>query len=300
MNKEDIRKQMILSAGSPSDDPNDLFTRASKAFGDEAFSDALALAMAAAEKGHNEAYLLAGKCFLKGLGTEQDTSKAVSSFEIAAAGGHAEAKMMLASLCLSGDAPSVSHEKAAQFAEDAAQADVAGSHALLGQIYMEGRGVNKDAHKAADLFHKAIEKGDVNGILATATLYAKGLGVSKDLNKAYELAKDAQNRGHQAAQELVAEIRDELWGKPNRSTPKSLVLAMVLAFLLGPIGLFYLDAPRALFAMAAFLLAILVLNSTVVAFACWFLLPVVLVLMLGTNKRSFKSYWSRFKRKRRF
>lgn len=290
---------MILSAGATIEDPDALFAKASEALSNASHVEALTFALAAAERGHSGAQFLAGDCFFRGRGTPKNIEKAVSFLQKAADGGEAQAKLLLAMVSLSGNDLGLSEQEVLKLVEEASQANIASAHVLLGQLYMEGRAGAKDVSRAVDLFQKGVECGDSEAIIAMAVLHTKGLGVEKDLNKAYDLAKIARSKGSKDAEALINELRDELWGKTHRPAEKSLPIAIALSLLLGPLGLIYIDWGRAALILALCLASLFVFKVPLLAIVLWFVLPIASIAMLGTQRRSFKGYWNRLKRKGR-
>jgi hypothetical protein len=192
-----------------------------------------------------------------------------------------------------------------QLARKAAEMGHTGAQSLLAMCYLHGCGVQMDAQSALVYFEKAAGAGDATAMLEMAKCYARGLGIDQNPSKALELARSAREKGLEAAAELVAELENEIEGRkpeprsmtsvtsfqstaPQESAgrAKSIVVAIVLAVIFGPFGLFYLSWKRALVMLFVFILGVsLIPNNGFVALLLWLVAPALSIIALGVGPR---------------
>ena len=303
MTPDQIRKQMMGSAGVSEEDADSLFSRASAAMDAKDYATAFKLAKRAADLGQLQAAQLTGVCLIDGLGVERNPPSAKPYVKKAVEGGDPNAKTTLAAMAIFGDAPEIDEEKTAQLLKDAAKAGVADASALLGYIYQEGKGVEKDLSVAVKLFEEAVKAGNARACACLAKCYQDGQGVKKDLNKALELVNAALEKGWGSADILRQEIEAEIQGKPfanavpsnsqtsasvNAKAPreKSMLLALILAALFGPFGLLYVSWKRALLMLLLFILGVsLIPKNGFVVLLLWLVAPILSIILLGVGKR---------------
>jgi TPR repeat protein len=134
----------------------------------------------------------------KGLGVEQNYSKAKDLYEQAAELGNSKALNNLGLLYHYSLGVEKNYTKAKELYEKAAE--LGNSNALnnLGVLYNNGLGVEKNYTKAKELYEKAAELENSNALNNLGLLYHYGLGVEKNYTKAkelYEQAAELENRG---------------------------------------------------------------------------------------------------------
>jgi len=281
MTPEEIRKQLLGTAGVEEEDTDSLFAKAGVCFDGKNYVDAFTLAKQAADRGHAAACNLTGLCYAKGLGVQSNPVVAKELFERSAQAGYTRAMRNFALAAMDKSFGPPDHALAIQylFKADAEGDPIAPG--ILAQLYLDGKAVTKDPTKAVQLLLRGMERGDDNAHYTYATCLKNGDGVEKNLQKALESATSLRARGFAKSDDLVASIEAELSGKlhvdTNRTSDctdqrvgtkrtnraaneantiiKRLIIALALALTLGPIGLIYVSWKRSI-AVAAILWAL--------------------------------------------
>jgi hypothetical protein len=318
MTPEEIKKQMMGSAGIKEEDANSLYDQANAAMDAEDHATAFRLAIKAADMGHARAQNLTGMCYISGCGVGENPQAALAYFRKAADSGDPQSKSWLAMMSTWGDAPDISPGRAAQLLTEAVDAgSVDDAFANLGTFYLHGRGVEKDVPKAITLFEEGLRRNDSTAMLEMAKCYAQGVGVDRNLPKALELATSAKKRGLDAAAELAAELENEIGcRKPDsklrqlgessqspalkelKERTKSMVIAIVLAVFFGPLGLFYVSWKRALIMLLVFIVGVsLIPNNGFVTLLLWLVAPVASIFVFGLGSKQSEpqpdeAFWS--------
>ena len=303
MTPEEIRQQMMGSAGLKEEDAESLYAKADSSFSNKNYSEAFALAQRAADQGHAAACNLVGLCYANGFGVEKSLPNAKVLFERAAKGGFPRGIRNFALTVMDESCGPPDYATAAKLLNEADEAGDSRAPGILARLYLEGRGVEKDLTKAVDLLKRGVDRGDKVALFDCSKCYRDGVAVEKDLQKALSLAKLSREKGYEPAGHLAVEIEAEIQGKPlakasasepqepapvNARPPreKSMVLALVLAFFFGPFGLFYVSWKRALLLLLLFIVGVsLIPKNGFVVLLLWLVVPILSILLLGVGKR---------------
>ena len=303
MTLEEIRKQMMGSAGVKEEDADALFEKADALYKNKEYSQAFSLAKRAADLGHAAACNLAGLCYANGFGVEVNLPQAKAFFQRSAKGGFPRGIKNFAMTAMDEACGPPDYAAAVKLLNQADEAGDSKAPGILALLYLEGRGVEKDLAKAVDLLNKGIDRGDEVALFNCSLCYRDGVALEKDLQKALSLAKLSRDKGYDPAENLAAEIEAEIQGKPlaNPSAPKpqepvcvnakptrkqSMLLALVLAFFFGPFGLFYVSWKRALGMLLLFIICVsLIPNNGFVVLLLWLVVPILSIILLGVGKR---------------
>jgi len=301
---EEIRKQMMGSAGLKEEDADTLYTKADACFKNQSYQEAFALAKRAAVQGHAAACGLVGTCYERGLGVEKNLARAKSHFERAAKVGLPKGMRNFALTAINEEYGSPDYATAIDYLNKADEAGDFQAPGILGWMHLNGIGVEKDVTKAIDLLRRGIERGDQGASLNYAWCLKEGVGVEKSLEEALKHARALQEKGDKEAEGLVEELEAAIAGKPLSSGPaqpqeqapkpvapkqtkrKSMPLAVVLAFFLGPFGLFYVSWKRALAMLLIFIVGVsLIPNNGFVALLLWLVAPVASIFAFGLGPK---------------
>lgn len=304
MTPEEIRKQMMGSAGVKEEDADTLYTKADACFTNKNYSEAFALATRAAAQSHAGACNLIGICYEHGLGAEKNLASAKAHFERAAKAGLPRGMRNFALTAIKEEYGAPDHALAVDYLNKADAADDFQAPGILGWMYLNGKGVEKDVSKAIDLLRRGIERDDQGALLNYAWCLKDGVGVEKSLEEALKYARALQEKGDKDAEGLVEEIEAAIAGKPLSSGParpqeqapkaaapkqakiKSMLLAIVLAVLFGPFGLFYVSWKRALAMLLIFIVGVsLFPNNGFVTLLLWLVAPVASIFAFGLGPK---------------
>jgi tetratricopeptide (TPR) repeat protein len=304
MTPEEIRKQMMGSAGLKEEDADNLYIKADACFKNQSYQKAFALAKRAADQGHATACNLVGICYEQGLGVEKHLVSAKTHFERAAKGGSPQGMRNFALTAIKDEYGAPDYALAVDYLNKAEAADDFQAPGILGWMYLNGKGVEKDVTKAIDLLRGGSERGDQGASLNYAWCLKEGVGVEKSLEEALKHAKALQEKGDKEAEGLVEEIEATIAGKPLSAGPaqpqkqapkalapkqtksKSIPLAVVLAFFFGPFGLFYVSWKRALAMLLIFMVGIsLIPNNGFVTLLLWLVAPVASIFAFGLGPK---------------
>jgi hypothetical protein len=304
MTPEEIRKQMMGSAGLKEEDADTLYTKADACFNNQSYQEAFALAKRAADQGHAAACSLVGLCYEHGLGVEINLVSAKAHFERAAKGGLPRGMRNFALTAIKEEYGSPDYATAIDYLNKADEAGDFQAPGILGWMYLNGKGVEKDVTKAIDLLRRGIERGDQGASLNYAWCLKDGVGVEKSLEEALKHAKSLQEEGVVDAEALVKEIEAAIAGKPlssgaaqpqdqapkagaqKQAKSKSMLLAIVLAVFFGPFGLFYVSWKRALAMLLIFIVGVsLIPNNGFVTLLLWLVAPVASIFVFGLGPR---------------
>ena len=210
-----------------------LYTRAADCYFGEKETEghmekAAVLYQLAAELGDVRAKGRMASMLFKGLGMQQNKTRAVEIFQKAAMMGDLDSIKTLAMFYKYGESVGVNHEKAARMYKKAAEiydngegveADKAmafqmyqAAEALddaeaawkLSEMYRSGEGTEKDAAKEREYLQKAVDRGSGDAIFRMACKYDCGDGVTLDGEKAEALFRDAANKGNRCALVVLA------------------------------------------------------------------------------------------------
>lgn len=113
----------------------------------------------AAKSGTPSALVDLGKCYLYGLGTNENASEAARLFDKAAKSDHPEALHLMGDSYFFGLGNPKNYELAVEYYAKAADKDYAPSLFSLGMCYEQGKGVKQNDKKAQKYFIQAANKG---------------------------------------------------------------------------------------------------------------------------------------------
>lgn len=214
MTPEEIRKQMMGSAGLKEEDAESLYAKADSNFSNKNYSEAFALAKRAADQGHAAACSLAGLCYEHGLGVEKDLASAKAHFGRAAEAGLPRGMRNFALTAINDAYGAPNYEVAISFLSRADEAGDFKAPGILGWLYLNGMGVEKDPTKAVALLKKGIDRGDDGALYSYAKCLKEGSGVAKNLQEALKHAHALRDKGFEDSAELATEIEAEIAGRP--------------------------------------------------------------------------------------
>lgn len=163
----------------------------------------------AADKGHDEAQCMIGKCYQEGKGVQKDTKEAVKWFQQAAAQGNAEAMFCMGKCFTYGMGVSRSPEAAAEWYRKAAEKGHAEAQYEIGACYMRQVGVKKDGSEGEKWWLKSAKQGNKDAMYELALLYHKGFEdpeIPQDDEKAEKWAQAAMKEGMTIAKDILESI----------------------------------------------------------------------------------------------
>lgn len=191
----------------------------------------------AAEKEHEDAQYYLGTMYALGRGVPQEDVEAVKWFNKAVKQGQPKAQYQLGLCYQLGRGVAINLEKAAKlFAKSAQQGNVDAESILgdfvvaLGYQYLRGEGVEQDAKKAFDLFKMvaSADKADAEILFFLAECYALGEITDRINLTAYRYCKEAANKGHLKAREILAAIPEDFSSKhPYYGAKRSYCVALL-------------------------------------------------------------------------
>lgn len=144
-----------------------------------------------------------GVYYDKGIGTEQDRTKALSAFKQAAEMGNARATFMLGLYTAEGLAGlQQSSEQAYELYRSAAIKGDAEAQCNLGTAFATGTGVAKDMNSAVVWFRASALQGNATAMVNLAKCCLHGLGTAPDPDQAKAWLQKAAERGNKDAAEM--------------------------------------------------------------------------------------------------
>lgn len=145
-------------------------------------------------------------CFYRrGIGTNQDFSKAFEWFDKSAKQGFNKAKFNLSICYKKGEGTAVDYQKHVKLLTQLCDSGFIPSYNYLAICYMKGQGVEKDEKKAIKLWEYASEKDDPKAQRNLGYHYLAGNDVPKDINKGLQLLKSASEKNDVIAYRLLGE-----------------------------------------------------------------------------------------------
>lgn len=145
-------------------------------------------------------------CFYRrGIGTNQDFSKAFEWFDKSAKQGFDKAKFNLSICYKKGEGTAVDYQKHVKLLTQLCDSGFIPSYNYLAICYMKGQGVEKDEKKAIKLWKYASEKDDPKAQRNLGYRYLAGNDVPKDINKGLQLLKSASEKNDVIAFRLLGE-----------------------------------------------------------------------------------------------
>jgi hypothetical protein len=277
--------------------------KADSSFSNKNYSEAFSLAKRAADQGHAAACSLLGLCYEHGLGVEKNLASAKAHFERAAEAGLPRGMRNFALTAINDAFGVPNYEVAVIFLNRANEAGDFKAPGILGWLYLNGMGVEKDPTKAVAFLRKGIDRGDDGALYSYAKCLKEGSGVDKNLQEALKHAHALRDKGFEDSAELAAEIEAEIAGQPatrsdaalprpaaepspKQSGSKSMAIAVVLAFLFGPLGVFYVSWKRALLLLLLFIVGVsLIPKNGFVVLLLWCFVPVLSIFASGVGER---------------
>ena len=135
-------------------------------------------------------------CFYRrGIGTNQDFSKAFEWFDKSAKQGFDKAKFNLSICYKLGEGTAVNYQKAVELLIQLRNSGFIPAYNSLAIYYIKGLGVEKDAKKAIELWKYASNQNDSKAQYNLGYRYLLGKDVVKDLAKGMVLLKSSSNNG---------------------------------------------------------------------------------------------------------
>ena len=147
-----------------------------------------------AKQGHVLAQLELAKMHYKGLGTNQDFTKARELLERLANQGHALAQFELSGIYYEGLGTAQDLEKSRELLEESAKQGHVIAQYLLAKMYSKGLGTAQDFTKARELFEESAKQGYAPAQLELAEMHSKGLGTKQDFTKTREWFEEVVNQ----------------------------------------------------------------------------------------------------------
>ena len=145
-----------------------------------------------------------GVAYYRGIGVEQDYSKAFYYLKLADEMGVPEASCFLGEMYEYGNCVEKDVEKALALYRRSADLGCATAIAILGNFYFAGDYVPKDYQKALNLYEAASAAGSSLGHKKLAWMYLIGIGVQINEHNAFELYLKAAEQGDVEAQGMAA------------------------------------------------------------------------------------------------
>ncbi|KAI9209190.1 uncharacterized protein BJ171DRAFT_485699 [Polychytrium aggregatum] len=149
----------------------------------------------ATESGCFEGATNLGRCYLEGIGVEQDYTKAVEQFSLGAEHDDMEALNYLGLCYQRGHGVEVDCEKAVDYYERAAEMGHADAQNNLGQCFEHGSGTDQDEVMAFALYQKATKQKHKGARKNLAVCYHRGIGAQADKNAAICLYQEIVDHG---------------------------------------------------------------------------------------------------------
>ena len=155
---------------------------------------------AAASQGNTDAQFNVACCYLSGIGVPQDKISAVMMFKEAADKGDLDALNNLAGCCLRGDGTSQDQSSAAKYYRQAAEQGHPKAQYNYGECLFNGYGVPKDTTSAVKWYRQAAEQGDPDGQYSYGWCLLNGVGTAADPVAGKDMLELAAEQHNPAAQ----------------------------------------------------------------------------------------------------
>ena len=163
------------------------------------------------QSGNKRAISALGLCYLDGLGTTKDPTRAFALFK-EGSNASRHAKYLLGRMYLTGNGTEKDPQKGAAIVEEVAATGDHHATTYLGQMYANGWGVKVDQKKAISLYQEAAKAGNSEAMLELGKAYYAGSMVKGDKELARSWLQKAKDRGNKQANELLKKI-----DAPNRN-----------------------------------------------------------------------------------
>ena len=148
-----------------------------------------------------------GYMFYQGIGTEQDTEKALEYLKKATVKGHTYAEWMIGKIYLErGEKEDGINwlKKAAE--HEAAQQESGCAQYYLGKMYLLGEDTERNIEEAVKWFEKASENGNQYAQYQLGKIYLTGINGNQNMKKALEWLKKSAEQNNQYAHYMLGKI----------------------------------------------------------------------------------------------
>lgn len=183
--------------------------------------------IAAATDGDAEAQRIIGRCYMTGIGVNQDYKEAWKWMARAAGSDDLEAEYQLGMMYRDGIGVKKSATEAAYWFRKSARNGHALSLLNLGHAFENGEGVLPDNRIAAENYWRAAERGNAEGAYRYATMLRTGQGVNVDLPRSLKYYMQAAEAGFGDSEQQVAALKQQGVSLPSvsKAAPKKVAPA---------------------------------------------------------------------------
>lgn len=143
-----------------------------------------------------------GYMFYQGIGTEQDTEKALEYLKKATVKGHTYAEWMIGKIYLERG----EKEDGINWLKKAAEHDNPLAQYTMGKLYLKGEKVEKDPMKVKELFQKAAQQEHEYAQYYLGKMYLLGEDTERNIEEAVKWFEKASENGNQYAQYQLGKI----------------------------------------------------------------------------------------------
>ena len=164
---------------------------------------ALVLLLLAAEKKISDAQTSLGELYYEGVGVEKDFDQAYALNLSAAEAGQVHAQTNVAWMSFAGEGVEKDESIAAKWYEEAAKEGYGYAQMSVSWMYRAGRGVEKNEPYANYWIHSAAMNGNVDAQFSLAGFYHMGIGFEQDKKAAEYWFRAAYQQGHKTAGQFI-------------------------------------------------------------------------------------------------
>ena len=143
-----------------------------------------------------------GYMFYQGIGTEQDTEKALGYLKKATVKGHAYAEWLIGKIYLEKG----KKEEGINWLKKAAEHENPLAQYTIGKLYLKGEEVEKNPMKAKELFQKAAQQEHEYAQYYLGKMYLLGEDTGQNIEEAVKWFEKASENGNQYAQYQLGKI----------------------------------------------------------------------------------------------
>lgn len=143
-----------------------------------------------------------GYMFYQGIGTEQDTEKALEYLKKATVKGHTYAEWMIGKIYLERG----EKENGINWLKKAAEHENPLAQYTIGKLYLKGEEVEKDPMRAKELFQKAAQQEHEYAQYYLGKMYLLGEDTEQNIEEAVKWFEKASENGNQYAQYQLGKI----------------------------------------------------------------------------------------------
>lgn len=143
-----------------------------------------------------------GYMFYQGIGTEQDTEKALGYLKKATVKGHAYAEWLIGKIYLEKG----KKEEGINWLKKAAEHENPLAQYTIGKLYLKGEEVEKNPMKAKELFQKAAQQEHEYAQYYLGKMYLLGEDTEQNIEEAVKWFEKASENGNQYAQYQLGKI----------------------------------------------------------------------------------------------